>query len=214
VDLAPSIKPGSYSLMCLIHRQPMSGQITVVPESQSVPSPSEVEQAGRRQRDELVQKLTPILDKARQSPAGQVAAGTGDPTTPAVIAEFAPSEVSVPVGGSVTWNTFAFHTVAFNAQDSDAVLVQKGADGSWSLVPKAGAPAGFRTPAQAGAFPPGPRPLTVDGGTWEGSGFRNTGILASLPPQLVTVTQRFTRPGTYAVRCLVHPEMKGQVRVG
>jgi plastocyanin len=215
VTLSDSIKPGTYNMMCLIHRQPMSGQLTVAAEDEDIPGPDDVAAAGRRQREELVRGLQPTADKAQQATPDKAVAGSGDiAVAETVIAEFGPKELSVPVGGTVTWELFSFHTIAFNAEDSHVGIFQKGADGSWALVEKAAAPFGFDTPPEAAQFPPGPEPITIDGGAWNGSGFRNTGLLGSLPPQLITVKQTFTRAGTYSVRCLIHPEMKGQVKVG
>ena len=214
VDLSDSIEHGTYNVICLVHRQTMNAQVTVAPAGEDIPSADEVAAAGRRQRDELVRGLRPTAERAQQATADQAFAGAGDALSATVIAEFGPEEVSVPVGGSVTWDVFSFHTIAFNAEDSDVGILQKGADGSWSMILQAAAPAGVATPPEAGQFPPGPNPIGVDGGAWDGSGFRNTGVLASLPPQVVSVRQTFTRPGTYTVRCLLHPDMKGQIKVG
>jgi len=71
-------------------------------------------------------------------------------------------------------------------------------------------------PAAAGEFPPpdDAKPLLIDGGKWDGTGARSTGIIGSLPPRFIAVKQTFTKAGTYTLRCLVHPEMKGEVKVG
>ena len=73
-------------------------------------------------------------------------------------------------------------------------------------------------PPQAGInIPPpdGAHPFTVDLGSWDGTGFRNTGIVQSLPPQdIVSLKLTFTRAGTFPYRCLIHPDMKGEVKVG
>lgn len=215
VELANTIKPSTYQMVCLVHRQPMNGRITVVAADQAVPTPAEVIAAGKERREKLMATLRPVAEKARQATAATAVAGAGDHAAgETVVAEFGPKEVSVPVGGTVTWSTFSFHSIAFNAEDSDVGLVQKGTDGSWQIALKGAAPAGINTPPEAGQFPPGPRPITVNGGAWDGSGFRNTGIMGSLPPQIVTVKQTFKKAGTYAVRCLFHPDMRGQVKVG
>ena len=49
---------------------------------------------------------------------------------------------------------------------------------------------------------------------YSGSGFRNTGLIGSLPPAIYSVTVKFTQKGTVPIRCLIHPEMKGEVKVG
>lgn len=215
VELANTIKPSTYQVVCLVHRQPMSGRITVAAAAQAVPTPAEVIAAGKEQREKLMATLRPVAEKARQATAAAAVAGAGDPAAgETTVAEFGPKEVAVPVGGTVTWNTLAFHSIAFNAEDSDVGIVQKGTDNSWQIALKGAAPAGINTPPEAGQFPPGPRPITVNAGAWDGSGFRNTGLLGSLPPQIVTVKQTFKKAGTYTVRCLFHPDMRGQVKVG
>jgi plastocyanin len=215
VELARTIKPGTYQMVCLVHRQPMNGRITVAATAEDVPSPAEVMAAGKERREKLLGLLRPLAEKAKQATAAAAVGGIGDRVAgESIVAEFGPKEVSVSVGGTVTWNTFGFHSIAFNAEDSDVGLVQKGADGSWEIAFKSAAPAGIDTPPEAGQFPPGPRPITVNAGAWDGSGFRNTGIMGSLPPQIVSVKQTFKKAGTYTVRCLLHPDMRGQVKVG
>jgi plastocyanin len=215
VELADTIKPGTYQMVCLVHRQPMNGRITVVAAAEDVPSPAEVMAAAKDRRETLLALLRPLAEKAKQATAAAAVGGIGDPAAgESIVAEFGPKEVSVPVGGTVTWNTFGFHSIAFNAEDSDVGIVQKGADGSWQIALKGAAPAGINTPPEAGQFPPGPRPVTVNAGAWDGSGFRSTGIMGSLPPQIVSVKQAFKKAGTYTVRCLFHPDMRGQVKVG
>lgn len=56
-------------------------------------------------------------------------------------------------------------------------------------------------------------PIVIDGGTYDGTGFRNSGIVLSFPPQLYQYKLTFSKPGTYEYFCLVHPEMQGTVTV-
>src|SRR5439155_1142047 len=58
------------------------------------------------------------------------------------------------------------------------------------------------------------RARTVYGGSYQGSGFHNSGLLTSLPPGLLTYTLQFTAPGTFSLRCLVHPAMAATAKVG
>jgi hypothetical protein len=57
--------------------------------------------------------------------------------------------------------------------------------------------------------------LVVDGGTWDGAGFRSSGFPICLggdcPPARFSLT--FTKPGTYRYACLLHPAMIGTVVV-
>jgi hypothetical protein len=56
--------------------------------------------------------------------------------------------------------------------------------------------------------------VVIDGGSWDGVGFRSTGLVGSYPPVTVTLRQTFTTAGTYPYRCLFHPAMAGAVKVG
>lgn len=216
MTLTDDVKPGSYSFMCLIHRGGMSGIVEVVSKDADVPTPAEVTKAGEAEfaRVETAGKAAAKAGEA--ATADKALAGAGDPTVPAlIVAEFLPKSISIPVGGTVAWNVFAFHSVTFNAKDSDIGVLAKAPDGSWSFPPS-GAPSGFTVPPEAGEFPPADdaKPLLIDGGKWDGAGPRSTGIVGSLPPRFITVKQSFTKAGTYTVRCLVHPDMKAEVKVG
>ena len=217
VPLADSIRPGTYSYLCLIHRAGMSGTLTVADEGSPVPTQAEVEAKGRQEFDQIVKGLTPLAETARKASPAQANVGVlGDPSLGfTVIAEFAPAEVSVPVGGSVTWKMGSFHTLTFNARDGDLGVLTRDPDGSLRFSPKL-APAGFSVPASLAEFPPpaNARPVTLDLGSYDGSGFRSTGLIGSLPPRLVTMKVTFTKAGTFPLNCLFHPDMKGQVKVG
>ena len=47
--------------------------------------------------------------------------------------------------------------------------------------------------------------VVIDGGRWDGVGFRSTGLVGSFPPVVVTVRQTFTKAGAYPYRCLSLP---------
>jgi plastocyanin len=217
MKLADDIAPGTYQMMCLIHRGTMIASMTVAADGESIPDPAAVTKAGKTEFDALVAKVKPAAEAARKLPLDKAALGSGDPTVPSVVvAEFGPKEISVPVGGTVVWNEFAFHTLSFNATDADVGVVTKNADGSWAFAPKAGPPAGFTVPEAAAVFPPpaNSKPLLVDLGSYDGTGFKSTGITGSVPPQFIAFKIKFTKAGTIPFRCLVHPDMKGEVKVG
>jgi plastocyanin len=217
MKLSSDIKPGDYSMICLIHRGVMTATMTVAAKTEAVPSPDEVTAAGKKEIDALVAKVKPAADAAQKATPDKAALGTGDPSVPSVVvADFGPKTISIPVGGSVTWNEFAFHTLTFNATDADIGVASKQADGSWVFAEKSGPPSGFTVPPAAFIFPPpdDAKPLLVDLGSFGGDGFKNTGITGSVPPQFIAFKVTFTKPGTYTVRCLVHPDMKGDVKVG
>jgi plastocyanin len=228
LPISKSIKAGIYSVMCLVHRSAMTAQIQVVDSTQAVQSQADLTAKGQQQLKRLVDALTPIAATAQGGTAASAASGAGDPSVAhpliadptavnAVIVDFGPKTISIPLGGTVTWKNFYFHNIAFGALDSDVGVLMKAADGSIHLSPKAGAPAGFEVPPQAGINIPPPDnapPLVVDLGSWDGSGFKNTGIIQSLPPQSISLKLAFTRAGTFSYRCLIHPDMKGEVKVG
>ena len=64
-----------------------------------------------------------------------------------------------------------------------------------------------RRPDGAYHYPPPDdgQPVVIDGGRWDGVGFRSTGLVGSFPPVVVTVRQTFTKAGAYPYRCLSLP---------
>jgi plastocyanin len=54
----------------------------------------------------------------------------------------------------------------------------------------------------------------VDGGSFGGVAYKSSGILSAEPPGTVSYRLTFTRAGTYQLRCLIHPDMKAQIKVG
>lgn len=217
LKVAANTKPGVYSYICLIHRGIMTGKLTVAGADASIPSPADVTAAGTKQFNDAVAAVTPAAQAAQKSPASAATLGTGDPAKApsVVVAEFGPKSLSIPVGGSVTWNEFAFHTLTFGATDADVGVLTTAADGSVHFA-KGGAPAGFTVPPSLSEFPPpaNSKPTVVDLGSYDGTGFKSTGITGSVPPQFISFKLTFTKAGTYVVRCLVHPDMKGEIKVG
>jgi plastocyanin len=227
VPLADDLAPGSYAWICLFHGPEMRGKLTVVAKGDSsAQSADDVEAAGKKQLDEQVAKLKPELDKAKtDAKPGEVKAGVGIENEPSGVVEFIPKEISVPVGGKVTWN-LSFHTVSFNATEEARPDVVQDADGTWHFNAKTFAPVGYTPPpppadegppAQDGAPPASdagpPPPLEVDGGTFDGgSAFYNTGSVNAEGDILFSIT--FSKAGTYKYLCLIHPDMEGTVKVG
>lgn len=216
VKLADDIKPGTYNIMCLIHRAVMTSKLTVAPSGTAVPGPEAVKAAGKKQFDTMVTTLTPVAEAAQKNTPDKAALGSGDPQhyPSVVIAEFGPKNISIPVGGTVTWNQFAFHSLTFGATDADVGVLAKAPDGAVHLT-KGGAPDKIDMPPSVFEFPPpdNGKPVVVNY-TYPGSGFASTGVPGSLPPVFITYKVTFPKAGTYAVRCLVHPDMKGEVKVG
>jgi plastocyanin len=222
LKLADTIPAGTYTFICLFHGPEMAGKVNVVAKGDAaVQTAAAVEAAGNKQLDDEVAKITPELDKAKsEAKPGEVKAGAGPQDIKAGAMEFVPSSVSIPVGGSVTWN-LSFHTVSFNAPEAARPDIVQESDGTWHLNAKSFTAVGFTPPPPpagggnsgppASDAPP-PPPTNVDGGTFDGVGFYNSGSLDTQGDLLFKLT--FSKAGTFNYICLIHPDMKGTVKVG
>ena len=221
LTLADDIAPGTYKGFCMLHFTEMISTIEVVAEGEEATTASEAEAQADRELEPLVAKVKEAHEKAGASDAaGTVlagdpqeeegeseASGPPKPNTSAGLAEFTPKETSVASGGSVTWNINGPHSITFNAPEDARIIIGKGPDGRTHLVEKAAAPALFNVPPPPEGESEGPPP-TADLGSFDGSGFANTGIQFG---GAFKVT--FTKPGTYRYICVVHPDMEGTVTV-
>lgn len=218
VKLASSIKPGTYRFMCLVHRSGMTATLDVAAAGAQADTPAAVTAAGTKQFNDVVTRMTPLAQAAQVTATTTTAISVGsfDTMSDNVIADFGPKALSVPVGTKVTFVFHSFHTLAFNAPDSAVGIIAKDPSGVAHLGPGGAPQGGWTVPGVFGAFPAPPTqgPLTADLGSYSGTGVRNTGVVGSLPPAIYSVTVKFTQKGTVPIRCLVHPEMKGEVKVG
>jgi len=217
VPVATTTRPGTYSLMCMLHRSAGIGRIRVVAADEPVPTPAEAAAAGRRQRQHLVDVLRPVAGEADRATPDNALAGAVDPTVPnALVTQFGPQTISIPVGGTATWHVNGFHTISFGAPAGVSGSFLKDSDGGVHLNPQVVLPIGYAVPDAVFVYPPPDdgRPVVIDAGRWDGVGVRSTGLVGSYPPVLVTLRQTFTKAGTYPYRCLFHPAMAGAVKVG
>jgi len=209
VPLSATINPGTYTFRCLVHPN-MIGKIDVVPPAQTIPGPAQVSAAGSSQVDGVVAALAPAAQDAAAVTTTNVAGITaGDGVTSTLVTTFGPQELDVGVSQTVSFNVYGTHAIAVNPPDSAVGLLTKGSDGIVHINNAAvrnsggeGPPLGTQT-----------RPRMVFGGFYPGSGFHNSGLLMSYPPGLLTYSLQFTSPGTYTLRCLIHPAMMATVKV-
>ncbi len=218
LKLASTVKPGKYAFMCLIHRAGMRGWLTVAPPSQAADSASDVRSRGDAQFQALVNKLAPFEAKLSAATPSAALGGAGSDSIPGgIIAEWGPKNLTIRKGDTVTWKVFAFHNIALNPPEGDVGAVAKGPNGSVQF--NGPVVAATNSVGQAPPItlffppPPGAGPLTIDGGPWDGKAFRNSGLLGSITPEILTYKTTFTTAGTYSLRCLIHPDMKGEVKV-
>jgi plastocyanin len=211
VPLSPTINPGTYTFRCLVHAN-MVGKIDVVPPARSIPTPAQVTAVGTAELNAALAGLAPAVQNAALVTATTVAgitAGSGVTTT-ALAATFGSAELDVGVNQTVAFNVYGMHAIAVNPPDSAVGILTKGPDGVVHVNNAAVRNAGGESPPLGVQT----RPRTVYGGSYDGSGFHNSGLLTSLPPGLLTYTLQFSVPGTYSLRCLVHPAMTATVKVG
>jgi plastocyanin len=228
LKLASDIAPGKYNFYCLLHGPAMSGTLEVVPAATTVPTAASVAAKAANERDTQLAKVkdtvkalatgtVPALSSFVPTKADQVWAGGAidDPDSPQ-IENFGPQQIKIPVGGSVTWVILGPHTITFNAPKDASTVLVKGDDGGYHINEKAAGPAGgppVDVPSGAANGPP-PAPKVTDGGSFDGSGFRSSGLAVSFPPALAAYKLTFTKAGTFGYVCLVHPGMTGSVQVG
>jgi plastocyanin len=208
VVMSGTIRPGTYAFRCLVHPG-MTGRVEVVAPDQAIPTPAQVTADGAAQLARVVQAQTPAARDAASVTTTPVAGITQTDVTNSLVAMLGPPEIDVPAGQIVSWSVYGLHVLALDPPDGAMGLLVKGSDGAVHLNQTAVDHVG-------GAAPPsGPvsRPQVVGGGSYGGSGFHSSGLLTSFPPGLLTYTLRFTAPGAYTVRCLVHPAMTQTVRV-
>ena len=132
--------------------------------------------------------LSPAVARAAQTLT--VSAGAESSDGDVQLTEFAPVQVTVNVGDTVTWSldSTEFHDVLFTAGAQPPDFIQPGPDGVF-INPLAGLPQG------------GP---SYDGTVVTGSGLLNKGQSWSLT---------FTKAGTYPYYCVIHAGMIGSIEV-
>lgn len=219
VRLSSDIAPGRYPYMCLFHRAAMTGTIVVVPADVRAQTPPQAAAAGAAQLDDLVEKLRPAVEPLAHGAApdlglpavpgvGAVLAGSTVRALAATtrLVQFGPRDVTIPTGGTVTWTVVGDHTISFGAPAAArGILVRTGGGGVHTNVLAVAPTIGFAG-AGSGAGP-------GEGGSWDGVGFRSSGLIRSPVDAPLAYSLTFTTPGSYAYACLVHPDMGGTITV-
>jgi len=221
VKLASDIKPGTYSYYCNLHGPQMSGSIIVVNKDRSIPSADTTDKAAQAEKSALVAKMLPDYTKAKAGqfpiPGVKNVAGFGSDAVPeGLINEMIPPEIDAKVGEKVTWTVVGPHTISFGKTPIEpGQYLTKAPDGAWHINAQAFMPAGFPPPpASTGPPPANAPPVTpIDGGTYDGNGFKSTGVLTGFGPPFPQPSLTFTKAGTYSYVCLIHPKMGGVVKV-
>jgi plastocyanin len=207
VTVSAVTSPGTYHFEDLAHPA-MTGALTVVPTRQPIPGPAQVTASGSAELAAAAQAQAAAAEEA--ATAGNTIAGiTEAGVTGTVVITFGPPSVTVPVGSTITWNVYGEQDLAIDPPPGAQGLLTRAANGSVHLntvmVNHAG---GTAPPAGTPS-----RPVDVNGGVYYGSGFRNSGLLLSYPPGLLSYSLRFARVGSYTMQSLMYPTMTETVNV-
>jgi plastocyanin len=233
VQFANDIKPGVYNYYCNLHGEFMSGEVEVRPKGAAIPTQLDVNRAARREIDRAITPLVKEFAKAKArrivppdeakaallKPGEKYFSGnlaglvTDDDMAHGMINEFVPRTIRTKVGEPVTWVIFGGHTVSFGVPRYFPII-EVGKDGTVTRNPKLDPPAGGSPPLPERAEDEDgpPKPVVIDGGTWDGDGFFSSGLIE--PDSYGQYTLRFSKPGRYRYACLVHPPMVATVVVG
>lgn len=239
VRLADDLAPGTYTYYCNVHGPLQYGQLVVKEKGAEIPSNGEV---ARQAREEAKTQTEPMRRNFLAAKEGNPVAGgfPGEAVTidagktrligvpvpffekdqfvNGVVNEFVPRDLRARVGEKLTWTFVGGHTISFNVPDYFPIFTIDDKDGTVRYNPDALRPVGWPGRPGAGEGPErdddggeGPRaPVHVDAGAWDGKGFRSSGLDFGTQD---TFSVTFTRPGTYAYACLIHPQMVGKVVV-
>lgn len=215
LQLSETIAPGTYNFFCAVHGLYQSGAMEVVPADQPIPEPAEVNAATRQELLEEVEPFQQVFARAQegtfviggQQYSGRFSGLVDDRVVDGLLNEFVPSEIEAQVGEPITWLMFGPHTISFDVPEYFPIY-DTNEEGEVIANEAIFYPAGGSPEVEE---PPPGEPLIIDGGSWDGNGFRSSGVLYS--DEYVEYTLRITTPGTYPFACLIHPPMVGTVTV-
>ena len=222
LNLSDTIAPGIYNFYCAVHGSFQSGTMEVVPADQPIATPTEVNQQTRQELNEVIEPFRQVYDNASEGqivfggePLAGNFSGLIDERVDGSLNEFVPKVIEARVGDPVTWLIFGGHSISFDVPEYFPIYEEL-EDGTVRQNEGIYPPAGGAPEVPEANSPPGPpvadpKPLIIDGGTWDGSAFWSSGVLYNEP--YVQYTLRFSNPGTYRYACLIHPPMVGTVTV-
>jgi plastocyanin len=214
VHIAATTPPGNYHFEDLAHPA-VSGQINVAPVSQTLASPRQVAATAAAELAQVVHALQPAAQDAASltttvvTGLNEVAGVTEAGVTDSFVAAFGPPQITATVGQTIAWTLYGQHALALNPPPGATGLLTRSSDGSVHVNPLVL----NHTGGQFGPGGPQSAPLRVNGGTYSGTSFHNSGLLTSTLPGLITYTLQFGAPGTYTLRCLIHPSMTETINV-
>ena len=181
-------KAGTYNYLCLFHPPNMKGTVVVQPAGTPYPqAQQQITAAGAQQVQAAVAKGQGVQSNVNKigqatNPDGStnwtVPAGVG--TLDSAILRFG-SPLSVKVGDTVTWvdqDPATPHTVTFTP-------------GGQPLAP---------------ADETVPESSIVGGSSYAGTGLSSSGLLGPIPGLRQSYSLKFTTPGTFQYRCLLHDD--------
>ena len=136
--------------------------------------------------------------QAQEANNWMVQAGEFNPDEGLEINQFAPRNITIVEGDTITWNVIGFHTASLLSGGERPVFIIPGEDGLPIVNP-------------AAAFP-------SEGTEYDGTGVFSSGIPPApedpeAPPPLFQPAVTFTAFGEYQLVCLIHPAMFGTISV-
>ncbi len=246
ITLDPGLLPGPYYVTSDVDGSTMSGRIDIVPADQPVQTAGDVEAAAQRQYEADLAWLAGLDQWSNPAEASnpdgtktwQAAAGMSDPTKPWLsINAFAPSQMAIIAGDTVTWTHqgpgAVPYTVTGFASTPDAIPqhlspYQPGcvtSSGELQLPPPGSFPPDIWNTcpgAEVNNLTESSQPSAPSGDPYT-DGERTSGILlnqeyldspigAGLPFES-SYSVTFPNPGTYYFHSAIHPGMVGVVVV-
>lgn len=203
-SLVMDLEPGVYSYRCDIHPG-MTGVIEVVPDSEAIPTPSEVDAQAAKELDDQINPaigayfaMVTTSPKEAKDGVFTIGVGTGGAGRASSLNFSTPLAV-IKAGEKIQWVVPADSPTPhfINSADYDPVKVA-------DIIPQPnpnGAPTLLAGPGFLGTTPD---QATIGAG----DSFNSTALM---PGQTYTLT--FKDPGVYAYICHVHPGMSGVVIV-